>query len=310
MGAVGPAGQVGRIWHGRPRQLGAERQQQDRVRLGMLLLLPPGRRKRRERRRMSDHEREQTLGGGQAKVGHRHPPCREGVPEARVSPRVWLTAAPGQRGDPAGCLKPPRSKALPDSGGSRQPWPCTNSSPARAEPQNGRAEKGTSWGCAGTALRDGEQGTVTAAASGHPVGGLGDQGATHCGMGYVGVGWGGGGTGDTWLCNSYSAAPSSVTATLRTCHRAGMAPRRQGHRCARTAPAGRVPRAGGEGPQGRAGAAATRRVPRVQGQHPQGGQTPVPCPAGSPGPSPAPHCSPLRRRLVKHRQPARKLLLA
>lgn len=81
-----------------------------------------------------------------------------------------LSPAPGQRGDPAGCLKPPRSEALPYSSGSRQPWPCTNSSPARAEPQNGRAGKGTSWGCAGTALRDGEQGMVTAAASGHPAG--------------------------------------------------------------------------------------------------------------------------------------------
>lgn len=85
-----------------------------------------------------------------------------------------------------------------------------------------------------------------------PGGGLGDQGATCYRMGYIGVGWGWGGTGDTWLCNSYSAAPSSVTATLRTCHRAGTAPRRQGHRCARTAPAGRVPRA-------------------VQGQQPPGG---------------------------------------
>lgn len=105
MGAVGPAGQVGRIWHGRPRQLGAERQQQDRVRLGMLLLLPPGRRKRRERRRMSDHEREQTLGGGQAKVGHRHPPCWEGVPEAWVSPWVRLTAACPQLWDREGTLQ-------------------------------------------------------------------------------------------------------------------------------------------------------------------------------------------------------------
>lgn len=310
MGAVGPAGQVGRIWHGRPRQLGAERQQQDRVRLGMLLLLPPGRRKRRERRRMSDHEREQTLGGGQAKVGHRHPPCREGVPEARVSPRVWLTAAPGQRGDPAGCLKPPRSKALPDSSDSRQPWPCTNSSPSPCRAPKRAGREGNLVGvrrdrAVGRRAGDGDSGCERS-----PGGGLGDQGATRCGMGYVGVGWGGGGTGDTWLCNSYSAAPSSVTATLRTCHRARTAPRRQGHRCARTAPAGRVPRAGGEGPQGRAGAAATGRVPRVQGQHPQGGQTPVPCPTGSPGPSPAPHCSRLRRRLVKHRQPARKLLLA
>lgn len=51
-----------------------------------------------------------------------------------------LSPALGQRGDPAACLKPPRSEALPDSSGSRQPWPCTNSSPSpcRAPKRAGR----------------------------------------------------------------------------------------------------------------------------------------------------------------------------